>query len=175
MSFLLDRKGNLSIIRIAILIGAVGLIVIVAGFALYSIEASTYQSPLNIDPPPSAVQWGEPTNGPGARRVTYYQVPDMTPEEVAAYYQEKLDEHYDNKPTDYDRELCVRRPPGDINFQAYEEGQGTLPYLYTCVFDRAGFRTLQTTEIRIEPGILHPDGTDTRGVTVVEYKQTWEE
>lgn len=168
MSFFLDKKGNLSVIRVGIVATILGAIVIIGGILIFSIERSSYQSPLNIDTPPGAVQWGNEDAGPGPRRIVLYQVPDMTPEEVAEFYQEKLDDHYNSKPSDGYRNRCIRTPlDGDMT--DYAEGLGNLPYWYTCVFDRQGFTMSQTTEVRIEPGVRD----DTKGITIIRYEQAW--
>jgi hypothetical protein len=173
MSFFLDKKGNLSVIRVGLVATILGAIVIVGGILIFAIERSSYQSPLKIDTPPGAEQWGAEQAGPGPRRIVLYKVPDMTPEEVAAFYQEELDDHYNSKPSDGYRPRCVRTPlDGDMT--DYVEGSGNLPYWYTCIFDRQGFTMSQTTEVRIEPGVWNQEKEiDTRGETVIRYEQAW--
>lgn len=173
MGFLVGRDGNISVIRLGALLASLGLVVIVAGLIIFSFEQSSYQSPLAVEPFPGAQPWGE-ENISGTARKLQYQIPGKTPEEVRDYYQQKITEHYGSDTQNPN--ITCQRIPRDGNFPDYREGSTTVvPYFYTCMFERAGFRTLQFTRVVIQPGLFNEDPEkNTQGMTVVEYEQQWE-
>jgi len=180
MSFLVGRDGNISVIRAGALVAVIGIIFIVGGLILFTFEQASYQAPLNIDPFPGAVEQAQIPISSTLRRVEY-QIPGKTPEEVKEYYQQKLDQLNGADPNDVLRDKCVRLPSEDSNarFLDYVEGSGNVPYYFRCVFNRSGFRLLQTTEVQILPGTYKENAQgevewDTRGATVVRYEQQWE-
>jgi hypothetical protein len=95
-------------------------------------------------------------------------VSDATPEQVAQYYQQQLNQHYGD-----DQEDCVRIPPtGEFPVQANDDY--AIPYEYKCLFDNSGFQTTQYTQVRIYPGFYHPDADiNSQGMTIIEYQQRW--
>lgn len=171
MSFFLGRDGNISVIRVGTVLAVLGIVFIVGGLIIFSLELSTYQTPLQIDPPPGAVDWGV-NNISATYRTQDYQIPGQTPEEVVAYYQQKLNDFYGNDSTNPNRQ-CVRTP--DVgNFPDYREGGDSVPYFYSCMFERSGFRALQFTRVFIQPGVFNADPQlNTQGMTVVRHEQQW--
>jgi hypothetical protein len=128
------------------------------------------QSPLEIEPYPGAQRLeGQLTRADNIRSI-YFHVSDATADEVAIYYQQKLDEFYGNTSSDQNREQCERNPRFE-NFPEFDEGvPGIVPFEYKCMFDRSGLNISQYTQVTIQPGI---EATGTEGMVVIEYTQYW--
>ena len=177
MSVFMSREGGISIFRVGIFMGIVGLLVIVGGFVLLEFERAARRSPLNVDVYPGAMQIHQ-EDGSNSR-VRGFQVAgsdDGTIGAVVGHYQAELNSYYGNDPRDPGRELCDRNPD-EGEFPGFEPGNGTIAFEFYCVFDDdsdlAGQR--QTT-IRIYPG--NRDDTDTDGFnstnsTIIEYTEFW--
>jgi hypothetical protein len=173
------RDGKISLLRIGTLAAAIGVIVVILGVITFLIDRSSHQVPLDIAAYPGAQNTGETPLASTVRQIVYL-VPGATPEEVAAYYQQKMDEHYGNRPTDQSREKCQRFPadydpgidsPSDY-FPEYNEGNEDVPpYRFICLFDRSGLYMTQFTKVTIEPGI---PAMHTEGNVVVGYEQHWQ-
>ncbi len=177
MSFFVNREGNISVVRVGTVLAVVGAIIIVGGLIIFQFENATYQAPLQIDPPPDATMWDQPTIISNTAQQVLYKIPNMTPQAVREYYQQKLDEYYGNNPDNPNREKCIRQPNEneEVFFEGADPGTGNLPYRYRCVFDRSGFQALQITEIFIEPGVRDDaKNINNEGITIVRYEQRWE-
>lgn len=161
------QQGRFSILRIALIIGVLGVAVVAAGVVAFFSDQASRQVPLEVAPYPGALFSGERKFGEN-RRQQYFRVVDATPDVVTQYYQQKLNEHYGNSD-----EQCVRVPrEGEMEIQ---EGVNAVPYYFRCNFDRSGFFASQYTTVTIFPG-MHNDDPDqnTEGMTVVEYDQYWQ-
>ncbi len=162
-----NRKGQISVIRIGVIAGIVGILLIAAAAVTYLTDQASKQSPLDIEPYPNAQFWGD-GDARVTSRSTFYRSPD-SPEAVAAYYQQKLEQFYGNRD-----QSCVRLPATGEN-----PGSATDPnivrYQFICLFDTSGFRTTQYTRVVISPGQPNPDPFyDAAGMAVIKYEQQWQ-
>ena len=161
------RDGNISVIRLGTIAALIGVLFIVGAVIFFFIDRGSHQVPLHIEPYPGATNGGQVTRS-ATSRTEFYQIPNVSPEEVVAYYQEKMDGFYG---AGAERELreCKRFPAFGNQFE-YDRGDpGVTPYQFTCLFDRSGFFVTQFTTIIIQPGI-----DENEGMTVVAHEQTWE-
>jgi hypothetical protein len=162
------RKDGFSIIRIGLIAGVVGIILIGLGFVAFLTDQASRRVPFAVAVYPTAQEWGMTDVTTFSRKVLY-RVTDSTPEQVALFYQQELNAH--NGSND---ELCVRLPPTG-EYVVPENEPYMLRYQYTCVFDNSGFNATQYTIVKIYPGYFHPDPTlDTRGLTIIEFEQNWQ-
>jgi hypothetical protein len=173
------RDGKISMLRLGILAGLLGVVFVIIGLVTFFIDRSSHQVPLDIAAYPGAQSAGVQPRAATIRSV-YYIIADSTADDVANYYQQKLDEHYGNSATDPNREQCQRFPPdfdpgieSDTDFfPEFLDGTPDVPpYRYICLFDRSGLYISQFTKVTIEPGIA---SNDQEGMVVVEYEQTWQ-
>jgi hypothetical protein len=163
---ILGRDGNISIIRVGTFGAIFGIILIIAAVIWFYVDRAAHQSPLEIAPFPNAEQRGVTPRSNYARSVIYY-IRSATAEDVAAYYQQKMNEFYGN--TD---ETCVRAP-SQGNFFDYDQGKPDVPpYQFSCMFDNSGFQITRYTRVNIQPGIK---SMDTDGLVVVQYEQYWQQ
>lgn len=174
------RDGRISFLRLGIVGAVIGILVIVLGFVAFLIDRSSHQVPLDIEPYPSAQRLQGEVSRAGSIRSIYFQITGATADQVAGYYQQKLDQHYGNNATDPNREQCERFPPDydpgidspSDYFPQYNDGDLTVPpYRFICLFDRSGLYLTQFTKVTIEPGIPQ---NHTDGMIIVEYEQHWE-
>jgi hypothetical protein len=161
-----NRKGGLSIIRIGVIAGIIGLVLVAAGVISILTDQASKRSPLEIPPYPGAVYWGSSDVQTTSRNV-FYRIKD-TPENVMAYYQQKMIDHYGNGD-----QTCVRLPATGTT-----PGSDTNPnvpsYIFRCMFDNSGFNTSQYTQVEIYPGKANPDPFyDAAGQTIVKYAEQW--
>jgi hypothetical protein len=157
------RSGGFSIIRVGTIVAIVGAVLIVGAVVSFYLDRSSHQVPLEIDLYPGAAKAGEIPRSNAGRSV-YFQIQGATAEQVVEYYQHKMDQFYGNS-----EEKCQRMPLTG-NFPEYDKGQPNVPpYQFSCMFDRSGFQTTQTTRVNIQPGI-----GDAKGKTMVEYDQHWQ-
>jgi len=173
------RDGKISMLRLGALAGLLGLVFVIIGLVTFFVDRSSHQVPLDIAAYPGAQSAGVQPRAATIRSV-FYIIPEAAADEVATYYQQKLDEHYGNATSDQNREQCERFPPdfdpgiesdGDF-FPEFLEGVPDVPpYRYICLFDRSGLYISQYTKVTIEPGIA---ANDQEGMVVVEYEQTWQ-
>lgn len=173
------RDGKISFLRLGMLGAIAGVILVILGVITFLIDRTSHQVPLEIATYPGAQPAGEIPRANTVRSLIYL-IPGATAEEVAAYYQQKLDEHYGNAATDPRREQCERYPPDyDPGIESasdflpeYNDGNPNVPpYRYRCLFDRSGLYMTQYTQVTIEPGI---PANDTEGNVIVEYEQHWQ-
>ena len=174
MSVFISRDGNISIFRIGLLLIGLGLAAGIGGFVLFQLDIAQRRSPLFIDRYPGAEEWFRQEISDNEQLVVY-QVPGVDPELVAEFYQNELDERFNDGVEPANRERCVRNPIRG-QFDDYVEGSGNLPYYYRCAFDNSSFGATQFTFITIEPGVRNDSAeppVDTTGMTIIQYEQTW--
>ncbi len=162
-----DRNGNLSVIRIGTFAAVIGLLLIVGAIVFFFVDRASHQVPLEVQPYPGAISQGQIQRS-NISRTEFYQIPDVSPEDVMAYYQTQMDSFY-GPDTEPEFKSC-KRFPAEGNSPQYDQGQtGIVPYQFTCFFDRSGFFLSQFTSVVIQPGV-----GDKQGITVVAYEQTWQ-
>lgn len=161
-----DRNGNLSIIRVGTLAAIIGVLFVVVGVVLFSLDRASHQVPLDIDAYPGATLWYQTPTSNTSRSVVY-QIKDATADQVAEFYQNKMNAFNGAG----DTSTCVRLPSTG-NFVEFDRGQKDVaPYQYSCMFDRSGFQISQYTRVNIQPGIA---SNQTEGMVIVEYEQNWQ-
>ncbi len=161
------RRGGLSLFRVALIAGALGLILIAAGAISVFTDQNSKRSPLDITPYANAKYWGTSAVKDNSRNV-FYRTPDK-PEAVAAYYQQKMTEHYGNSDQN-----CVRLPPTGST-PGSESDPTIIPYQFICMFDNSGFQSTQYTRVVIYPGQPNPNPFfDAAGMTIVKYEELWQ-
>ena len=174
MSWFVDKKtGSLSTFRTAVAVAIFGGLVLFGGYILFGLELRNAQQPLNIDLPLNtelmAVDDSRFANG---QRYVFYKTV-LTPDEVATFYDQKLADFQNVPVTTAMRERCMRQPR-EGNVVGYVPGNGSLPYVWQCLFDNT--RTYeQSTMIRIYPGQRNDEtGENFEGVTRIDYEQYWQ-
>jgi hypothetical protein len=167
MSFLTGRDGKISVVRLGTIVAILGILFVVGGVVAFQAEQNSFKSPLEVVPYPAAEDWGQDQISPVSRTL-FYRIQGTSPEEVAAYYQQKLNELNGNSD-----EKCKRNPSvGDF---PDSNRPGVVPYEITCLFERTGFNANQTTVIVIQPGVANEDPElDTLGMTVISHDQRWQ-
>lgn len=166
---MLNRKGGISVIRIGLLAGLIGLLVIGIGVVAFFTDQNSRRAPLNIDPPPGAEPWGSPRISAPTARSVFFRVPASVPEDVIPYFQERMDQHYGGT-----GEQCIRIPPTG-NAPLDPNNPNAIPYQYICMFDNSGMGATQFTRVVIYPGFFNADPFyNAEGSTVIEYEQEWQ-
>ena len=162
-----NRNGGLSVIRIGIIAGVLGIVLIAAAAVTYLTDQASKRSPLEIPPYPNAVYWGT-SDVKDTSRNEFFRVNDK-PEAVAAYYQQKMVEHYGNN-----EESCVRLPATG-NAPGSDTNPNIPPFVYRCMFDNSGFNSSQYTQVEVYPGSANPDPFfNAAGLTIVKYIEEWQ-
>lgn len=165
-----NRRGEISIFRIGLIIGIVGVLAVGAGVVAFLTDQASRQVPLDITVFPGAEPWGT-TQVRGASRQLLFRVATVSPEEVSQFYQQRMTEFYGN--TEFS---CVRSPSSGVS----EAPPGStvrnpIPYQFACMFDRSGFNTTQFTRVIIYPGQPNSDPfLNAEGYTVIVYEQVWQ-
>lgn len=174
MSVFVGRDGNISVLRVGIALVILGAAVIVGGFVLFQLELRTFKAPLNVDLFPGGQQISSEESGQRSRKVVYV-VPATTPEDVMAFYDQRMAEYYDEPLNAISRERCFRFPVAD-NFDGYVEGAGTVPYEFRCNFNDSGWGgALRYTTVVIQPGVRDDtENIDMTGSTIIIYDQYWD-
>ncbi len=167
MSFFVGRDGSISLFRVGTLIALAGILLIGGGIAAYVLDQNSYREPLNIEPYPSAQSWGSPSEAGSSRRLVFL-ASDASPEEVTAYYEQKLQEF------DGSDQGCERIPSGG-QVEASRNDNTVVPYWFICLFQRTGMGVSQQTTVTIQPGVFNSDpDLNTQGMTVIEHSQRWQ-
>lgn len=162
-----NNKGG-SLLRNIIIIAVIGVILVGGGVLSFLADQASRKSPLEIAPYPSAELWGYRNRQTSSREV-YYKIRDASPDVVAEYYQNRLNDH-----TKGTEEACVRLP-AEGEYPASELGPGVPPYAFRCLFDNSGFQSTQYTQVTVSPGLYNSDPEyNTEGQTVVQYVQVWQ-
>jgi hypothetical protein len=169
MAFFSSRGGDISIVRVGLFFGVLGLVIIVSGYVVYGFEQASYRHPLEVAPPQDATLIAQEAVSEGARRL-YYQS-NQSPEDIVEYYNAQLREYYSAE----DFVACQRSPRAPQMFANYHAGNGVIPYQFTCAFDRSTVGGSQTTTIVIHPGVRNnATGENFEGTSRIEYTQVWE-
>lgn len=165
----MNRRGGISIVRLGLLAGLVGLLLVGLGVAAFLADQSSHRAP--YEPPlyPGAEAWGTGVVTQTSREL-FYRVTTASAEDVARFYQQKMVEHYGN-----DQEHCVRMPPtGEA--PTSPSVPSFIPFQYTCVFDNSGLNSSQYTRVLIYPGSYHEDPfMNSEGQAVILYEQHWQQ
>jgi hypothetical protein len=162
-----SRRGGFPLFRVGVLVGIFGAILVIGGIVAFFSDQASRQAPLEVEPFPGAEFWGYGDQSVGGQTV-FYRVSGALPEDVAIYYEERLDAHAGDP-----NENCVRVPDSG-EFDVYDASRGEVPFLYKCLFDRSGFNQTQYTEVIVMPGLPNENPEyNTEGMTVVQYNQRW--
>ncbi|MBZ0299235.1 MAG: hypothetical protein K8J31_05835 [Anaerolineae bacterium] len=166
MSFIVGKDGDISLFRVGTLVAIVGIVLVVGGVAAYFLDQNSYRVPLDVEPYPGAESWGNIREAGATRRLVF--LTSATPEEVAAYYDEKL------RALDGAEQGCERIPAsGEVAAAATD--RTVVPYWYKCLFQRTGLRSSQLTTVTVQPGVFSADpDLNTEGKTVIEHSQRWQ-
>ena len=170
MRFLTDRHGRLSFFRLSIVLGAVGLLLIAAGYTAFLFDQASRRQPLMLDLPDAAQPWGEPAVLSQSRQQLFFLVPGADADVVAAFYDQQMRAFYNSDPGDVSSLVSCERFPSSGAFADYDP-QVNAPYFWKCVFDRSNFNALQYTEVTIQPGVPQ---TGSQDATVIRYDQRWQ-
>ena len=162
-----NRKGGLSIVRISIIAAIIGGVIIAAAAVTYLTDQASKRTPLEVVPYPGAAFWGESEERATSRNVFYLSAD--TPEDIAMYYQQKMNEHYGNA-----EQRCVRIPAtGDA--PGADTNPNVAPFVYRCMFDNSGFNSSQFTQVEIYPGKANEVASlSAEGQTIIKYEQQWQ-
>jgi hypothetical protein len=167
MSIFVGRDGSISLFRTGTLIAILGILLVVGGVAAYFLDQNSYHAPLEIETFPGAQTWGTVRETNASRRALFL-ASGATPEEVTAFYEEKL------RAMDGNDQRCQRIPAvGEI--EAAAEDSSVVPYWFVCLFQRTGLSVSQQTTVTIQPGVFNADpNLNTEGMTVIEHSQRWQ-
>ena len=167
MSFIVGKDGDISLFRVGALIAVVGILLIGGGIAAFFLDQNTYKAPLEVEPFPQATPWGK-VNETASTRRSVYLVDGASPEDVEAYYQQKLQGLEGQDST------CTRLPAVGV-LEASKTDPSVVPYTITCLFQRSGLQASQVTTVKIQPGVFNSDPTlNTQGKTVIEHSERWQ-
>jgi hypothetical protein len=184
MNFLMDKKGNLSWLRVSILIAALGTLFLVGSVLAFFLDQSSRNGPLVIEVPAGAIKGNEVVLAPAWKQI-YYRVPGDNIDAVAEFYKTRMRSFYNSTAGEETGETCQRIPPAgyftpnpneangiyDANFVVGE----SLPVVWKCLFDRSGLNNSQTTEVWIYAGLPNPDPKrDSTGFVVIRHEQRWQ-
>ena len=160
----MKRRRGLSVVRIGLIAGIIGVVIVAAGVASFLIDQQSRKSPYEVQPYPGAEYWGV-RDVQAVSRDMFYRTP-ADPESVVNYYQQKMNEHYGDNV-----EHCVRV---DSVVRA-SSAENAVPFQVRCMFDRSGFGLTQYTLVLIYPGLPDPDPYfNADGMTVIKYEQQWQ-
>ncbi|MBZ0275180.1 MAG: hypothetical protein K8I60_03495, partial [Anaerolineae bacterium] len=134
---MLGRDGRISVVRVGVLAGLIGILVIVGGVATFYLDRVQHQQPLVIEPYPGAASWGVQQTS-SSTSMEYYLVEGASPEQVDAYYQQQMDSFYGSN-TEPEFKNC-KRTPSNGNFAAFDRREpNAVAYEFNCLFDDSGF------------------------------------
>ncbi len=167
MSVFVGRDGSISLFRTGTLIAILGILLVVGGVAAYFLDQNSFRTPMEIEVYPGAESWGIVQQTDTSRR-SLFLASGTTPEEVRAYYEQKL------QALDGSEETCQRIPSiGEV--EAAASDSSVVPYWFICLFQRTGLNVSQQTTVTIQPGVVNADPTlNTQGKTVIEHSQRWQ-
>lgn len=166
MSVFVGRDGSISLFRTGTLIAILGILLVVGGVAAYFLDQNTYREPLEVEVFPGAENWGV-VRETGTSRRSLFLVSGASPEEVAAFYEQKL--------RALDGEQRCQRIPSIGSVPSAANDRTVVPYWYICLFQRSGLGVSQNTTVTIQPGVFNADpAMNTEGKTVIEHSQRWQ-
>ncbi len=173
-SFFLNREGNISAFKIGIAAAVIGGVMLVVGLILTQIEQATFKAPLDVELPANTTLVGEERLTDVSKRV-FYETSE-SPEAVARFYDEALAKFQGIDVSDANRDRCIRFPrEGEVD--NYQEGNGIVPYQFTCLFQSISLAqgVDRTTQVTIQPGVRNNEtGMDNLNTTRIEYEQYWQ-
>ena len=108
MQLLLNREGNISVFRVGLVVGVLGILGIALGFLSLQLEIASRQQPFFVPVFPGATELdkGASPTRPRSGQAVRYIVTGVTPDEVAAFYQAELDKHLGQNASSINRQLC---------------------------------------------------------------------
>jgi hypothetical protein len=163
-----SEKG-FPLFKTIVIIGIIGAVVIGGGALSFFADQASRQVPLQVELYPDALIWANLRNCP-AHRCELYKLPGVSPEDVMAFYQLEMNQHYGS-----DVEQCVRIPETG-QYELAELQPGQVPYMFKCHFDRSSLGTTQYTTVQIMPGMYNENPElNTEGMTVIRYDQVWQQ
>lgn len=166
-NYFFDKRGKLSVVKTGLFFMGLGLLFVFGSAAYVAIETESARSPLHIPIPEGAENWAVETHGDRAFQESFFKIFTTDVEGVVGHYQQQADQ--------FGSERCKRLPPNG-DFPDYDPEEGTVPYIWQCLFERANVPGVsQTTQVTIQPGIKNEDPfLDTEGYTVIQYEQHWQ-
>ena len=166
-NYFFDKRGKLSVVKTGLFFMGIGLLFVVGSVAYVAIETESARSPLHIPIPEGAEEWAVENYGDRGFQKAFYKIQTTDVESVVAHYQQQADQS--------GSERCKRLPPNGDS-PDYDPENGTVPYVWQCLFERSNIPgVFQTTQIRIQPGLKNEDPfLDTEGYTVIQYEQYWQ-
>jgi hypothetical protein len=173
--FFTNKQGDISVVRIGLLAGGLGLLAIIIGIIFWNLEHHARKSPFNVAPYPNMVEVRRVDHTPYQRTILYQAVGDA--DQIATYYQAQLDNHLNQRTDDPMRNnthiLCVRVPVAG-NFSDYAPNNGKVPFYHRCGFDNSFYGSHQSTMIEIQPGVMDvANDVDYTGTVWIIYEQRW--
>ncbi len=185
MGFLTDKKGNMSWVRVSILIAVCGVLFIGGSIVAFFVDQSSRNGPLMIEVPPGSRQWGQDKIISSNWKQVYYLVPGDNLDAVADFYQTRMRSFYGGELGEDAVESCQRIPPAGYFTNRGDDPSGiydptfvpneNLPVVWKCLFDHSGLNNIQTTEVWIYAGLPHADPiSDASGNVVIRHEQRWD-
>jgi hypothetical protein len=161
-----DRNGKISILRVALLALGIGAVLIIGAIISFFVDQSSRQRPLDVAIFPGATVSTTNDTSPTDRE-TIYVAENVTPEDVLAHYQTRMNEFY-GMGTEPELRNCKRVPPVG-NYEGFDAGQANvIPFEYICLFEASSINTTQYTRVNIQPGV---GGFQDK--VVISYAQAW--
>lgn len=166
-NYFFDKRGKLSVVKTGLFFMGLGLLFVLGSAAYVAIETESARSPLHIPIPEGAEEWAVQPYGDRPYQEAYYKIATTDIDSVVKHYQEQA--------IQFGGERCKRLPPNG-DFPDYDPDEGTVPFLWQCLFERANVPGVaQTTHVKIQPGIKNEDPfLDSEGYTVILYEQHWQ-
>lgn len=166
-NYFFDKRGKLSVVKTGLFFMGLGLLFVFGSAAYVAIETESARSPLHIPIPEGAEEWAVETYGDRSFQKSFFKILTTDVESVVAHYQQQADQ--------FGSERCKRLPPNGDS-PDYDPENGTVPYVWKCLFERANVPGVsQTTQVIIQPGIKNEDPfLDSEGYTVIQYEQYWQ-
>jgi hypothetical protein len=166
-NYFFDKRGKLSVVKTGLFFMGLGLLFVLGSAVFVAIETESARSPLHIPIPEGAEEWAIENYADRAYQEAFYKIETTDVESVVAHYQQQAN--------DFGSDRCKRLPPNG-DFADYDPDDGTVPYLWQCLFERSNVPGVsQTTQVKIHPGISNEDPfLNTEGYTVIQYEQHWQ-
>ncbi|MDX2160757.1 MAG: hypothetical protein SF162_05480 [bacterium] len=162
-----DKRGRLSLFRVAVLGAVIGAVLIGFGIVALNNDQNSRRSPLLVEPYPGSEQWGELVQETATNVRFFLRARNIAPEQVAAYYQTRLSDFANG-------ERCVRTP-ADGSLPTNPDQPNSIPYRFDCMFDRSSRSATQYTRVSIFPEMPGMDPyTDETNNTIITYQQVWQ-
>jgi hypothetical protein len=169
MSFFMDRRGKISVIRVGTFAALLGVLMIAGGWAAFTISRASFQQPLAVELFPGVEEWGQLDRSKTSRSV-FFRTNTATPEEVANHYSQIIARDFADS-----GETC-KRIPFEGNYPNYSpDRRDVVPYEFRCLFIRSDIAGTHHTIVTIQPGVFDPEpDRNNEGYTVIEHEQQWQ-